>query len=113
MNPALYWTCVVTLTALSLLVVYQWMLAVASMVPRRQRARASSTARSRMVVLIPAHNEEAGLAATLRSVERVDYPKASVRVNLMYASTTCQRLSVNSLDVAFHFFSFTYPSAAR
>jgi 1,2-diacylglycerol 3-beta-glucosyltransferase len=79
-NAVLYWACGTTLTALSLLVLYQWMLALASMVPRRQGRQASSTARSRFVVLIPAHNEEAGLAATLRSLERVDYPSASVRV---------------------------------
>jgi 1,2-diacylglycerol 3-beta-glucosyltransferase len=79
-NAVLYSACAATLTALSLLVLYQWMLALASMLPRRQGTQASSTARSRFVVLIPAHNEEAGLAATLRSLERVDYPNTCVRV---------------------------------
>jgi hypothetical protein len=79
-NAALYWACAATLTALTLLAVYQWMLALASFLPRRQRSRGAPTARSRFVVLIPAHNEEAGLASTLRSLERVDYPNSSVRV---------------------------------
>jgi 1,2-diacylglycerol 3-beta-glucosyltransferase len=79
-NAALYWACAAALTALSLLAGYQWMLALASMVPRRGRTAESSTARSRFVVLIPAHNEEAGLAATLRSLETVDYPKTCVQV---------------------------------
>jgi cellulose synthase/poly-beta-1,6-N-acetylglucosamine synthase-like glycosyltransferase len=79
-NAVLYWACAAALTALSLLVVYQWMLALASMLPRRHATQESSTARSRFVVLIPAHNEEAGLGATLRSLERVDYPTSSVRV---------------------------------
>ena len=80
MNAALYWACAVMLTALGLLAVYQWVLALASLLPRRQRTRQSSVARSRFVVLVPAHNEEAGLATTLRSLDSVDYPKTSVRV---------------------------------
>jgi cellulose synthase/poly-beta-1,6-N-acetylglucosamine synthase-like glycosyltransferase len=80
MNAALYWACAATLTALSLLVVYQWVLALASMLPRRWRTHAYRTARSRFVVLIPAHNEQAGLRATLRSLERIDYPGTSVQV---------------------------------
>jgi len=79
-NAALYWACAATLTALSLLVVYQWILAFASMLPRRHRAEDFSAARNRFVVLVPAHNEEAGLETTLRSLERVDYPHPSVRV---------------------------------
>jgi cellulose synthase/poly-beta-1,6-N-acetylglucosamine synthase-like glycosyltransferase len=76
----LYWACAATLTALSLLAVYQWALAVASMLPRRPERRESPGARRRFVVLIPAHNEEAGLAATLRSLDRVDYPHALVHI---------------------------------
>jgi cellulose synthase/poly-beta-1,6-N-acetylglucosamine synthase-like glycosyltransferase len=77
---ALYLACAATLTALSLLAIYQWILALASMAPRRHRTPAPSTERSRFVVLIPAHNEEAGLAATLRSLECVDYPHAAVQI---------------------------------
>jgi 1,2-diacylglycerol 3-beta-glucosyltransferase len=79
-NQALYWTCAALLTTLSLLAVYQWLLALASMIPRQRRAQVSSFARSRFVVLVPAHNEESGIAATLRSLERTDYPRPSVRI---------------------------------
>ena len=80
MNAVLFSACAATLTALSLLALYQWVLALASLLPRRPRPPASSAATARFVVLVPAHNEEAGLAATLRSLDRLDYPRASVRV---------------------------------
>jgi 1,2-diacylglycerol 3-beta-glucosyltransferase len=73
------WVCVGLLMMLSALTVYQWLLALASVLPRRARTSAPSGARSRFVVLVPAHNEEDGLARTLVSVQHSDYPKSAVR----------------------------------
>src|SRR5438132_8606069 len=64
---------------LSALGVYQWLLALVSLFPRRARTSAPSGARSRFVVLVPAHNEEDGLAVTLQSIQHADYPTSAVR----------------------------------
>lgn len=47
----------------------------------RRRARpAPGPARHRITVLVPAHDEEAGVAATIQSVHSADYPPALLRV---------------------------------
>jgi cellulose synthase/poly-beta-1,6-N-acetylglucosamine synthase-like glycosyltransferase len=79
MNLLLGLICLTALLSLGLLAVYQWVLAVASLLPSR-RDRVRTGKRSRFLILIPAHNEEAGLAATLHSFETVDYPRSRVRV---------------------------------
>jgi cellulose synthase/poly-beta-1,6-N-acetylglucosamine synthase-like glycosyltransferase len=68
------------LLLLSLLVVYQWVLAVAAFVPSRGRTRPSAARRRRFLILIPAHNEASGLATTLGSLEQLDYPRELIRV---------------------------------
>src|SRR5437764_13459223 len=70
--------CVVTLFLTSLLVAYEWILAVAYAMPR-QKLPANPRAAA-MLVLIPAHDEEAGLPATLDSLDQVDYPRDRFRV---------------------------------
>lgn len=80
MIQPLAWTCAVLLLAVSVLAVYQWVLAAAALIPARGRPRTRSAVRSRLLVLIPAYNEETGLGATLRSLERVDYPRQRTRV---------------------------------
>ena len=80
MNPILGWACTAALLSISVLAVYQWVLAVASLLPSRARRSVRSGDRSRFLILIPAHNEETGLAATLRSFEKVDYPRSRVRI---------------------------------
>jgi cellulose synthase/poly-beta-1,6-N-acetylglucosamine synthase-like glycosyltransferase len=71
---------VCALTILSLLAAYQWFLAIAALLPRRPRLIVRDASRTRFVVLIPAHNEEAALAATLRSIQAVEYDRAAVRI---------------------------------
>jgi len=68
------------LAVLSVLVLYQWVLAVASMLPRRLRPAAARAACSRFLVLIPAYNEEAGVAATLQSLQNADYSQSALRI---------------------------------
>ena len=72
--------CAVTLAALSLLALYQWLLAAASAFERDAPTAPGSGERSRFVVLVPAHDEEAGLPATLRSLGALAYPKDRYRV---------------------------------
>jgi cellulose synthase/poly-beta-1,6-N-acetylglucosamine synthase-like glycosyltransferase len=74
------WACTAALLPISLLAVYQWVLAVASVLPSRARKSARKGERTSFLILVPAHNEEAGLAATLRSFEKVDYPNGRVRI---------------------------------
>ena len=71
--------CSAALALLSLLVIYEWALAILSMLPRRSHPSAVG-ARSRFLLLIPAYNEEAGIAATLDSLRRVDYPASRFTV---------------------------------
>ena len=74
------WICAAALLAISVLVVYQWFWALAALLPRRSRTTVLTAARSRFAVVIPAHNEETVLAATLESLAQVDYPRDRIHV---------------------------------
>lgn len=65
---------------LTLLVLYQWVLAVASLTARPPKAASPTATDVRFLILIPAHNEEAGIAATLESLARLDYPTSLYHV---------------------------------
>jgi len=80
MTNAIGWACSAMLLALTVLVAYQWLLAAASAWPARPRPRRERASSTRFVVLVPAHNEEDGLAPTLQSLASVAYPKAAFRV---------------------------------
>src|SRR5262245_1189539 len=71
--------CAATLALLTVLALYEWALAVLSLVPWNAPAPRSA-GRSRLLVLIPAYNEETGVAATVRSLQNGDYPKDAVRM---------------------------------
>lgn len=79
MTAMLGFACLVVISLLGLLVVYQWILAAASALPERPRRRVERAGHNRFVVLIPAHNEEAGLRATLDSLAALAYPADRVR----------------------------------
>jgi cellulose synthase/poly-beta-1,6-N-acetylglucosamine synthase-like glycosyltransferase len=64
---------------LTLLVLYQWLLAVSSFFYRPPMAY-SGAKQARFLVLIPAHNEEVGIASTLESLRNLDYPSDRYRV---------------------------------
>jgi cellulose synthase/poly-beta-1,6-N-acetylglucosamine synthase-like glycosyltransferase len=66
--------------SLGLLAVYQWVLAVAAVLPARPRESPRDEACSSFLILIPAHNEEMGLAATLRSLGQLVYPERRIRI---------------------------------
>jgi cellulose synthase/poly-beta-1,6-N-acetylglucosamine synthase-like glycosyltransferase len=72
--------CAAILLFISMLAIYQWFWAAAALLPRRPRKTAVAIERSRFAVVIPAHNEEAVLAATLTSLERADYPRDRIHV---------------------------------
>jgi len=71
-------SCAATLTLLTALAVYEWVLALVSLLPWKEPT-ARSKAPSRLLVLVPAYNEEAGVAATVRSLRNADYPPDAVR----------------------------------
>jgi cellulose synthase/poly-beta-1,6-N-acetylglucosamine synthase-like glycosyltransferase len=75
----LFAVCAATLVLLSLLVIYECLLAAVALFPRRAR-QGGVRPRSRFVVLVPAYNEEAGIAATLESLSRVEYPASLLRI---------------------------------
>lgn len=79
MTAILGFICGVTLLLLLLLAAYQWVFAIAALLPSARTRRVSGQ-RSRIVVLIPAHDEESGLTATLESLRRADYPAGRLRV---------------------------------
>jgi len=71
---------ILLLLAISLLAVYQWTFAVASMLAKKHHATPSCPDRLRFLILIPAHNEGATLPQTLESIAKIHYPKKLVRV---------------------------------
>ena len=68
------------LVPVAALALYQWVLAIATLWPLRGRPRTAAGHRRRLVVLIPAHNEEATIALTLASLQHLAYPAELVRV---------------------------------
>ena len=64
---------------LTILVIYEWVLAVCSFF-YRSRVRLSHEKRTRFLVLIPAHNEELGMLSTLESLGQLNYARDEYRV---------------------------------
>lgn len=67
------------LLPLTLLVMYEWFLAVSSFFYRPPRANPGGR-QARFLVLIPAHNEEVGIASTLESLRDLNYAIERYRV---------------------------------
>lgn len=67
------------LLPLTLLVLYQWFLAVSSFF-YRPPASHSGDRQARFLILIPAHNEEVGIASTLESLRNLNYPSSHCRI---------------------------------
>jgi cellulose synthase/poly-beta-1,6-N-acetylglucosamine synthase-like glycosyltransferase len=72
--------CAAVLLSMSALVVYQWFWAIVALLPLRSRKTPLTGERCRFAVVIPAHNEETVLAATLDSLEQLDYPRDRIHV---------------------------------
>ena len=79
MMMLLGWVCAALLLALTALALYQWVLAIAALLPSRARP-APAAGRARFVILVPAHDEEAGLTTTLRNLASIDYPRDRARI---------------------------------
>ena len=77
---------VLVLFPLTLLVLYQWFLAVSSFFYRPPMAY-SGARQARFLVLIPAHNEEVGIASTLESLRNLNY--ASERYRVLVIADRC------------------------
>lgn len=83
MKTILSGLCASALLLLTLLVVYQWALAIVAICGRRARRAVTHRRQTKFHVLIPAHNEESGLSATLQSLVGVRYPKELVDVTVV------------------------------
>jgi cellulose synthase/poly-beta-1,6-N-acetylglucosamine synthase-like glycosyltransferase len=70
--------------------------ALASMLKRRQRDRPEGEPRSRFLILIPAHDEEAGIATTVASCRAADYPQALFSVLVIADNCTDRTASVSA-----------------
>lgn len=65
--------CASILFVISLVAVYQWILAIVSLGASRPSQERHTHEYLRFLVLIPAHNEEVGLPSTLKSIEAIQY----------------------------------------
>jgi 1,2-diacylglycerol 3-beta-glucosyltransferase len=83
MTTVLAGLCASVLFVLSLLVTYQWALAILAIWSRRTSPAAGRHRRTKFHVLIPAHNEESGLATTFQSLVVVRYPREAVDVTMI------------------------------
>ncbi|MGQ0810831.1 MAG: glycosyltransferase family 2 protein [Nitrospiraceae bacterium] len=79
MNTIVGLVLLLILFPLTILVLYQWFLAVSSFFYRSSTA-CSKDKQTQFLVLIPAHNEEVGIASTLESLQNLDYPSDRYRV---------------------------------
>lgn len=81
MNAIVGLLTLLILIPLTLLGLYQWLLAVIAIVRREHiPVEANSLPTTRFLVLMPAHNEELCLKSTLTSLRSTRYPKQLVRV---------------------------------
>ncbi len=72
--------CVILLGMITCVSLYQWGHAVLAILTQRPPIRRDTSRSTRFLILIPAHNEEDGLPATLRSLADLQYPASLVRV---------------------------------
>jgi len=93
MNAVLGTLLVLILIPLSALLLYQWFLAVASFF-FRPAGVSTRIAKSRFLILIPAHNEEMGIGSSLDSIGRLDYPSTHHRVVVVADRCTDDTASV-------------------
>ncbi|MFO0733694.1 MAG: hypothetical protein U0361_22600 [Nitrospiraceae bacterium] len=68
--------CVCLLGVISFVALYQWLHAIVAMLTQRRPQERLLDRRTKFLILIPAHNEEDGLPATLRSLSQLRYLSA-------------------------------------
>lgn len=64
------------LIGLSLLLAYLWFLALSYLFQKKQHTGLAAQPSSRFVFVVPAHNEELGITATVQSLLSVQYPRS-------------------------------------
>ena len=79
MNTIVGIVLLLVLFPLTVLALYQWLLAISSFFYRPPRTIAGGR-HARFLVLIPAHNEEAGIASTLESLRDLNYDSECYRI---------------------------------
>jgi cellulose synthase/poly-beta-1,6-N-acetylglucosamine synthase-like glycosyltransferase len=88
-----YWAAMVVIIVLNLAVVPYFLflaaIALAAILARPQN-RSHAEPRARFAIVVPAHNEAAGIAATVQSCLAVDYPRALFRVIVIADNCTDQ-----------------------
>jgi len=67
---------IIGLSGLTALVLYLWLFAVLYFVTGKRDVLEAIEPKSRFVFVVPAHNEETGITATVRSLSSVSYPRA-------------------------------------
>jgi cellulose synthase/poly-beta-1,6-N-acetylglucosamine synthase-like glycosyltransferase len=72
--------CVPVLAVISLFCVYQWILAAISLIVSSGSEERLGKELPRFLILIPAHNEEAGIPSTLKSIDALEYPGTCLKV---------------------------------
>ena len=80
MKTMLQGLCVTTLILLSLIVVYQWALAIVAIGRRPARRAIAHRQSTKFHVLIPAHNEAASIKETISSLRRQTRPPDEIIV---------------------------------
>ena len=71
---------ILALAALPLLAACGYLFALALLSARPKAIAVHADASLRFAIVVPAHDEEAGIAATVRSLEGLDYPRDLFRV---------------------------------
>ena len=64
------------LMGLTVLIVYLWFLALSFLFLKKQHTELAAEPCSRFVFVVPAHNEESGITATVQSLLSVQYPRS-------------------------------------
>jgi 1,2-diacylglycerol 3-beta-glucosyltransferase len=73
MNLLIAWLCFISLSILTVLSAYQWLLAIMALRSQDNVDRVVGR-QHHFLILIPAHDEETALPSTLRTLQAVDYP---------------------------------------
>ena len=72
--------CLISLSLLSFVSIYQWAHALLAIATQKMPRFFDGARTTRFLILIPAHNEEDGLPETLQSLSALEYPKQLIHI---------------------------------